>query len=302
MPVKKTTAKNKEVKTVAKEKEVKEVAKDRLSDIKAELKSYIDAKMEDSIIKKIETSNRLLIREKNKKILVKNIWINILLLVIVGLLFVLNSEGFFAKHFTREGLENSNNSIVENKDKPDSEPAPKTGPTLEELIETYGPLLNKVTSAEDSTYIKEYYRGSLSKEIRNYLALNNLSDEQIHSEDDYNIIDEANLKKSYENIFNTTYESASFTYNGTKVIYVSKLDSYLTDELIKKEKSNIKRTITNIKLEDGTVLITTMEGYTKDDKLYNILTNEETKREDLMKVVYTFKDNKLVNIKGEVNE
>ena len=302
MPVKKTTAKDKEVKSVAKVKEVKEVAKDNLSAVKAELKSYIDARLEDSIIKKIETSNRLLIREKNKKILVKNIWINILLLVIVGLLFVLNSEGFFAKHFTREGLEENNNIVDNNTDKPDSEPAPKTGPTQAELIETYGPLLNKITIAESSSYIKEYYSGNLSSELKNYLALNNLSDELINSEDDYSMIDADSLKESYQKIFNSEYENASFSYNNTKVIYVSKLNSYLTDDIIKKEKSNIKRKITNVKIDNDNVLITTSEGYTEDGKLYNVLTKEEVSDDDLLKVVYTFKKDRLVNIKGEVNE
>ena len=47
MPVKKTTAKDKEVKSVAKVKEVKEVAKDNLSAVKAELKSYIDDLIEN---------------------------------------------------------------------------------------------------------------------------------------------------------------------------------------------------------------------------------------------------------------
>lgn len=275
-----------------------------LTKIKGELTSYIDKLIDDTFLKRIDNANRLLIREKNKTILSKNILITFLLLVIVALLFIMNSEGYFTKYFMTpieqrgENTTNKDNNI-------DTEPAPVTGPTLDELIETYSPLLNKITISENSKYLKDYYSNNLSNELKLYLALNNIDFSKITNEDDYSEISIDLLKESYEKLFNTEFDSVNFNYNNNKLRYINKLDSYLSDNVLEKEKTNIKREIIDIKTNDKEVNIITIEGLVKDNKLYNILSDEEVSnnldlsanKDKLNKVTYTFKDSKLISIK-----
>ena len=115
---------------------------------------------------------------------------------------------------------------------------------------------------------------------------------------------EDNFKETYLKIFND-FENVSFDYNGNKIRYLSMMNSYISNALITNNGTNIKREIVDIKVGDN-IVITTVEGLVIDNKLYNITDNAEIldyNNEDLNKyknvlnkVVYTFKDGKLINI------
>ena len=125
--------------------------------------------------------------------------------------------------------------------------------------------------------------------------------------DDYNMFSDAIIKNAYENLFSDTYKSVSFNYDGNQIRYISKLNSYITNSILKKTDTNVKREIIDIKVDNDKVTITTIEGLVKDNKLYNVVNNTEipdykndalTNYQDkLNKVTYTFDNEKLISIK-----
>ena len=78
------------------------------------------------------------------------------------------------------------------------------------------------------------------------------------------------------------------------------------DKMNKRQIRRIKREIIDVKIEQNKVLITTIEGLVKDDKLYNVVDNKEVSdykkdsitnyQDKLNKLTYTFLDEKLVSI------
>ena len=151
------------------------------------------------------------------------------------------------------------------------------------------------------------YDGNLTTELKNYIVLNSMDIEELEKEEEYNIISDETFKEAYEKIFADDYTSKTFKYNGAHVRYITAMKSYITDNILEKVDSNIKREIVDIKVEDEEVNITTIEGIVKDKKLYNIVTNEEVEDYDnkkissyedsLNKVTYTFDlDGKLIKI------
>ena len=209
-----------------------------LDEIKNELTEYVDQKLKkmvDDKVKKevfseIDRSNRRLLREKNKKILTKNIVI-ILLLVLVGyLVYLLYDCNYFDKYFTKES---NNKQTVETTKKKKVE-KDKEEVTLDSLKEKYGYLINDYYISENSNYLEDYYNGNLTTELKNSLALNLIDNDKLTIEDDYNVIDTDDIKAKYEKLFSDKYTSKSFKYNGNTVRYISKIDSYITEEKIEK--------------------------------------------------------------------
>ena len=82
---------------------------------------------------------------------------------------------------------------------------------------------------------------------------------------------------------------------------------FLFLNLFPHEDNNIiTREIIDIKEDNGNILITTIEGIVKDNKLYNVLTDEEINdyngksiidyQDKLNKITYTFSDSKLISL------
>ena len=147
----------------------------------------------------------------------------------------------------------------------------------------------------------------MTSELKNYLTLNFLDIDSFFQEDNYQIIDRESFKEEYEKHFNNDYQNKTFNYNGNLIRYINKLESYLSDNIINKNNTNIIREITDIKVSDDKIIITTIEGLSHDNKLYNIITNEEitddpsdilSYPDKLNEIIYTFdKQNKLISIK-----
>ena len=243
-----------------------------LTKIKEELTDYVNKQITKEIASVVDKSNKRLIREKNKKILNKNIIIIILLAIIGFLLFLLYDDNYFDKYFNND----KETKVVEKVDKDEKEEEKVKEPTLDELKEEYGYLLDNINISKNSKYIDDYYDANLSQELKNYLAFNNLDLDKLSIEDDYNIIENEELEKEYSKLFDDTYKAKSFTYNNVVVRYISKMESYITDELLEKEEDIIEKEITDIKVEDDKIIITT--------------------KEDNNKLIYTFKDNTLIKL------
>lgn len=271
-----------------------------LTTIKEELTDYINIQIKKNFTEEVEKANQRLIKEKNKKIFARNIVILILFITIIFLLNILYNNHYFDKFFTPETTISETTNTKESTETSEEQ-------DLDDLINEYSYLLDNIKISETSSYLNDYYNGNLTEELKLYLALNNLNFDDLETEDDYTIIEEESLKKSYNNLFTDEYTGTNFKYNDIKIKYYEKLDSYISDELLSEETSNIKREIQNINLTDDEIIITTIEAIVKDNKVYNIQSSEEittykdysfTKYEDkLNTVTYTFKDDKLISIK-----
>ena len=278
--------------------------------IKEDLEKYVDEKINKTFIDELDRVNRRLIREKSRKIIWKNITILILLAIIGFLLYLLFSNNYFDKYFNK----NTKDDIIE-KDEPKKEekidvtptpsPTPKA-PTLDELKKEYGSLLDNYYVTDTSSYLVDYYSGNLTDNLKKYITLNSLDFDTIKKEEDYQIISDEDFKKAYEKLFGDEYTPATFDYDDNKIRYINKMESYMTSEYLKKEESNIKREITDIKEDGNIVIISTVEGIIKDGKLYEIINNTEVEdykednlvkyKDKLNKVIYTFKDGKLTKL------
>ena len=286
---------------MAKAKEVEKKEKVDLTSIKEELKDYVDLQIKKGFNEELEKSNKRLIREKNKKILFKNIVIIILLALVCFLLFLLYKSKYFNKYFINENT--TTNNVIE-KTETNNKDDTKEEISLQTLINQYSYLLDNIYISENSEYISDYYNGKFTNEIKSYIALNNLNKEYLTTEEDYNIFSEDKFKEIYEKLFDN-FENVSFDYNGNKIRYLSMMKSYISNNLINNEGTNIKKEIIDIKVNDN-IVITTIEGLILDGKLYRVLDNAEIENynnEDLIKyenvldkVIYTFKDGKLINI------
>ena len=284
-------------------KEVKEEKID-LTDIKDELQVYIDKEIKKGFKGEIDKLNRKVINEKNKKIYFRDIIIVLLLLLIVYLLYLMNEADYFDKYFISNNStniveNNNNNKINEEKEVIIKEP------TLEELKSKYQYLLNNIVISENCNYKDDYYNGNLSTNLKKYITLSNFDFESLVI-DDYSIINADDFKIEYNKLFDGEYTNDSFDYNVNKIRYIEKLNSYITNSILIKDISNIKREIINIEVNNNDIVITTVEGVVKDNKLYNVVTLNEVKnykndnisnyKDSLNIVKYVFKDNKLIDI------
>ncbi|MBE6160979.1 MAG: hypothetical protein E7158_01985 [Firmicutes bacterium] len=288
---------------MAKEKNEKIETVD-LKQIKEELTKYVDEKINTDFIKEIDKSNKRLIKEKNKKVFFRDIIIVILLCLSGFLSYKLYRLGYFNKFMIK--VDNNKNEREESIDN-QIEETKKEEISLEELIKKYGSYLNNVVISENSDYLNDFYEGNLTTELKNYIAFNLVNFTDFETEEDYNIISDDLIAKSYENIFEDKYTTKTFKYNGETIKYISSLKSYITDKILDSEETNIKREIINIETKDNKVVITTVEGIVKNKKLYNVISKEEVKEYDnkklsnyvdsLNKVSYIFnEDGKLENI------
>lgn len=286
------------------EKVVKKSSKETINieSLKEELTEYIDKSIKKEFISELEKSYKRTIREKNKKIIIKNMFITGLLFIIVCLIFIMNKNNYFDKFF----IEDNNTKQVKVTKTKEENTNTEEEPTLDELKEEYSYLLDNIYINENSSYLSDYYNGNLTSELKNYLTLNFLDIDSFPQEDNYQIIDKESFTNEYQKHFNDKYQNKTFNYNGNLIRYINKLDSYLSDDIINKNSTNIIREITDIKVSDDKVLITTTEALSYDNKLYNIITNEEISDDinDLLSytdklntVTYTFEDNKLISIK-----
>ena len=243
-----------------------------------EIKLEIEREVKRQISAELDKTYRKIIRRKSFKIFVKNVLIIALLGLIALLSYVIYDEGYFDNE--PEPLEN----VVE------------PGKTLEKenLIDTYAYLLDKINISEKSKYVKDFYEGNLSNEVKNYLTMNLIELDKYS--DDLTIIDNETFKNAYETLFDD-YKECSFVYNNSNVNYAKKINSYVINNKLKKEESRIKRDIINIEEFDDYIQISTIEYIEKHDKKYNVLTNkEEDNIDNLTKIKYTFKGNILTKI------
>lgn len=264
--VKKATEKPEQIPSEEKLTEIKE-------SLRNEFRSYLDEKLEDRFLDKIEDANKKLLREKSRKIWTRNIFILILLVLIGFETCALYQRGFFDSFFNRTKTEQiqsaeptSENSNADSTKKP----------SLDELKEKYASLLSPFRLSKSSAYLSDFNSGNLSNELKLYFALNSLDFSSLETEEDYNLVSKDSLLSSAEKLFTPSdLTPASFDYNGNRLRFFEKLNSFVSAELLKKSDSEnlVALEISEIKEENDSVIIKTNDNLVftfKDKKLSSL--------------------------------
>lgn len=290
----------KEKKEVKKAPEAEQIKADEIlnvntTDVKEELTNYMKLVIDKEVNKAVEKSTKKLIRHKNIIIIRRDIFIVILLIICLSL-----GYGLLSKSDINVDISNkhSKSSKTVEKEEQVQEPVINDEENKKEnLKEKYKYLTDDIFINEESPYLKDFYDGNLSSELKLYLAMNNLNSDKIVNEDGTLYVDEADLKDVYEKLFTGDYEGKSFKYGNLNFKYLSK-GLFWADGKYEKVLSNIVKNIIDVKEEENELEITTVEGLVKDNKLYNIVSNKEVKNykdgeldkyeDSLTKMVYNF--------------
>ena len=288
-----------------------------MDSIKKELKDYVDEKVDRTFFDELDKANRKLLRDKSRRIFWKNIIIILLLLIIGFLTYLLYTNNYFDKYFNKntpieekdkkeEEKEKEEEKKEESKKEEEKKEEEKKEPTLDELKKEYGSLLDNYYVSDNSIYLVDFYDGKLTNDMKKYMTLNTFNFSSLEKEEDYNIIKNDTFKSMYEKLFSDEYVAETFGYDENKVRFVKAMESYMTSEVLVRDENSIKREIKDIKVNNGEITITTIEGVVKDSKLYNIISNNEIedynndtllKYEDKLNTLnYKFKDNKLISL------
>ena len=260
--------------------------------LKQELSDFVSVQVRKEVNEVLEKENKKIIREKNRSLFFKNVFIIILIVLIFYLVFLLFKSHYFDKYFNNIQKEDTTTIVDEEIKEEKKEETAKKELSLEELIKQYGHLIDNYKINEKCDYLKDYYNSKLTNELKNYISLYQIEDSKLTKETEYTIISNEELKNSYAKLFDSSYESSTFDFNGNSIKYISQLESYLSSKPLVIDQTNISREIINIELLDNKVIITTVEGLIQDDKLFNIVSKEE---------VSNYNKDKLSNYKNELN-
>ncbi len=267
--------------------------------IKVELTDYMKGQVDFYIKQEIDKTNKRIIKIKNKQIFIRNVLILLLLAACGYLGYRLYEAGYFNKYLKAETTkiqeEKANSSSKQEEQPKEQEEIIENKPTLEELKKEYAYLLNPIIISGNSNYLEEYYKGELTQELKLSIALANIKQSDIETEDDMSFVEEDILKKAYENIFKDEYKGASFIYNAEALKYSSARKVYIADGELKIAYNTIQKEIIAIENKEN-IIITTIEGYISEGKLYNKKTNQEIENYDSKKSLLDYKD-KLASVK-----
>ncbi len=285
-------------------KELQKSSLQELGNIKNEVRKEVKLRVDEL--------NKKALAQKNRKIIVRDLIILILLTIIGLIIFGLWQDKYLDKvikeYILHEEVVKEEQKEVINTDTTKEED--KT-PTLEDLKVKYSYLLNNIVINEDSTYIEDFYSKDLTDELKLYIAFNNLDTSKISVDEDSTTIESDDLESKYKDIIDSSYTPKSFKYNkDISLKYISSKSLYLSQSTIKKEASKIKREIIKITESNNEVEITTIEGLLDNNNLSNIVTKKEIENysnnkslslyeTDLTKVTYVFNtlNGKLIKLK-----
>ena len=273
-----------------------------INDYKSEIDKYIKERVEkESASNSVKLYKRQL---RNKSIAIFIEFIIIVCLLITGAYcaYYLYKDGYFDNKINI--LDNQKSNKPTNNDVPVNK---EDGPTLDELVNKYSSLLDNFSIDTKCDYINDFYNGNLTDEIKEYFTYQLFDKDDIIIDDTSSFFDSNILIKAYKLLFNDDLKLTSFKYNGISYKYLESKNMFISTSLPTSGTKIIKE-ITNIEEKNDNVIITTTEGYIKDNKLYNILTNKEIteykKDEKISKyskklnvVTYTFNNKYLISIK-----
>lgn len=267
-----------------------EVEQKDIDEIKIEIIDYAEKRIDLEVEQAVKRAEKRLINQKNYAIIKRNIIIVLLLILSVYLTYLLHNTGYFNKYLNKPEKQ----EVQEQSPQNSTEITPEEKSETDILIEKYSYLLNNIEINENSNYLKDYYNGNLTNELKLYLAANQLEENEIISEESTNIIENEKIENAYKKLFNDKkYENISFEYKNLKFKYLKTQDIYIADGTLETTKSNIVRVINSIEKTQDKIEILTTEALVEKNKMSNI----ETKKE-----ISTYKDSSsLKNNKEKLN-
>ena len=264
-----------------------------LDKIKKELNEYVRKQVDFEVKEVIEKNQKNLLRNKTFVIVRRDILILLLIFLSLYLGYQLYQTGYFNKYYKRG--ESANNYVIPPTEEPVNgntiEPE-EVKPSLEELIKKYGNYINPYLISSKSKYFMDFYEGKMSDGLRLYLTFINLDSSNIEIDEESTFIDEKNFKDKYNSLFLEEYKGSSFDFLGNTFKYSESRGIYFASSKVSNDfKSDVVREIIDIQ-EGDDIVITTVEGFKKDNKVLNPLTNKEIDGTDLVK-----NQSKLVKVK-----
>ena len=279
-----------------------------IKDYKDQIDKYIKERVE---IESASQSVKLLKKQLHSKKVSSAIksFIILCLLGCIGYgVYYLYDDGYFEENKGIKCPVNNCAKPVINPDNKEDKPTEKKEVKVsqEELIEKYGNLVENIIFDANSNYTNGYYKGDLTTDIKLNLAYNLINKELITVEDGSLYFEAADLEKAYKKLFADDVELQSFKYNNAQFSYFASKGLFISNTL-PNESKEISREILEITLEDDNVVITCVEGYINNGKLYNIVNNKEVKgysdgaklakyKDKLNVIKYTFNNEYLVSL------
>lgn len=264
-------AKKIEENKVINEKDLKEIKLDILDYVK----SRIDIEIENSF-KKIE---KKIVKRKNIKIIKRDITIVLLLVLVCFMSYELYNTGYFNKYLAK-------NVTVSNDTQKEETNIEEQKVVKEDLLKKHKKALDNIVLNYNSKYLKDYYNGNLINELKLELTLATIPTDEMETDEETLIINSATMEKYYNQLFDSTYKAISFNYGSNKIKYLKNQEVYLASKDITKNNNKIKRFITNVDEVGNEVTISVIEYIVDNDKIINILSNEEVANsdEDILKI------------------
>ena len=268
-----------------------------IDDYKDQIDKYIKERAEKELASETAKIYKRQIHKKNISNLIKDIVIVVLIGVIgFGVYYGYNHDWFNINKTKEENsnkTNNNSNNNNENNKKEENKEQENKGPSLEELINKYGDLLDNINMYDNSIYIKDYYNGNLTDSLKLSLAYYLVKEDSIFLNDSSLYFEEDVLEDAYNEIFNGEMKLVSFNAHNVNYQYLKLKNIYFGVGTLTLG-NKIDKEIIDIKEENNKVIITTVEGLIKNNKLYNILTNKEIRE---------YKStNKLSDYKSKLNQ
>lgn len=241
-----------------KEDIIKEV-EEKKEDIIKELDNKIESKVEVAINEKIKTYEKKIVKEKNYKILRRDIFIILLLGLIIYAGYYMYKNNYFNISINKNNVINTPNDNQE-EIKYDSE----------YYIKNYHYLVDNlfINDIELLDIFKKdiITTNDISNTLKLKISYYNINNKQ---NDNGNIIfKEEDILTSYQNIFNdTVINNETFTYNNTRFIYYNNM--YIGYDLNSND-INTKYNIYNSYKKDDNLVFELVVGRVVDNNIINI--------------------------------
>ena len=240
---------------------------------KDEIDKYIKERIEkESSFNSIKFYRRK-IRNKNIAVFIEFIIIVFILGTLVVENIYLYNQGYLGKFYYEKNenkpVNNNDNNSNNKQDKKEEEKA-----RILELINKYSYLIENIHLDTKSEYLTEYYSGNLTNELKEHLAFSLINNSNNSSDESSSYFDAELLKNAYNKLFSSELEYTDFKYDGASYKYIKAKDLFISTA-ISTTGNKIVKEIINVEEKDNGVIITTVEAYIKDNKLYNVLSNKE---------------------------
>jgi hypothetical protein len=276
---------------------------DEKEGLKVELIDYLKSQVDIEVEKAVRKADNKLLRQKSRIIFGKNIIIILLLAVILFGVYYLYKDHYFDKYFTKvEYVEKEKTTT-----KVDTSDTKKE----EEVIDynkDYGHYLDNYIITENCDYLKDFYKGDLTDELKLYLSVSLMGESSFTIEDKTIVLSADAVKSIYTSLFDLEFMPISFKYNGVSFKYLASQNMFIGEGEKLNQESNIKRDIIKVEEQGSILRLTVLEAIVKDDVVYNVLNNKKIGKyknglKDYQKqvntIVYEFTDNTLTKIEKE---